>query len=255
MVPGAPLNLMIKIPATKEGLPAIAQATAEGINVNITLIFSLKRYDEVIDAYLHGLGQRLEAGQPVDRIHSVASFFVSRVDTKVDKRLEAIRVEGGQRAEKAAGLLGKAAVANARLAYQQFCRVFMGAPFQTLQRRGANLQRPLWASTSTKNPAYSDLLYVQNLIGKHTVNTLPQETMQAFIDHGEVRLTIEDDLLEAQTVMTELDELGISIDQVTQELEDEGVATFTKSFETLLGTVEQKRESALQSHGLRHRDV
>lgn len=234
-------NLMVKIPATQAGIPAIADATAAGINVNITLIFSLARYAEVMAAYLAGLSQRLDDGQPVDRIRSVASFFVSRVDTKVDKRLEEIIRQEGPQAGQARSLLGQAAVANARVAYSQFRAIFEGDRFADLKARGANLQRPLWASTSTKNPAYSDILYVQELIAPHTINTLPEETLEAFLDHGEVRYTLEAGLEQAQYVLQSLAGLGISMEQVTQELEDEGVAAFSKSFKSLMESIEQKR--------------
>jgi len=235
-------NLMVKIPATKEGLLAITRATAAGVNVNITLIFSLVRYQQVMEAFLKGLEQRMAAGKPVDHIASVASFFVSRVDTKVDKRLESILREEGSRAEMAAFLLGKAAVANAKLAYSLFREAFESSRFSALHAKGARVQRPLWASTSTKNPAYSDILYVQELIGPHTVNTMPQNTIDAFLDHGEVRLTLEDGLDQAHEVMQKLESLGISMDQVTQELEDEGVESFAKSFKTLIESIDKRRK-------------
>ncbi len=236
-------NVMVKIPATKEGLPAITRATAAGVNVNITLIFSLVRYQQVMEAFLKGLEQRVAAGQPVDHIASVASFFVSRVDTKVDKRLESIMREEGPRAEMAASLLGKAAVANAKLAYSLFRETFESQRFAVLQAKGARVQRPLWASTSTKNPAYSDILYVQELIGPHTVNTMPENTLEDFIDHGEVRLTLEDGLDQAHEAMQKLESLGISMDQVTQELEDEGVESFAKSFKALIESIDQRRKA------------
>ncbi len=240
-------NLMIKIPATKEGLPAITRTIAAGVNVNVTLIFSLARYEAVMDAYLSGLEQRAKDGMPVDRIASVASFFVSRVDTKVDKRLDAIVKTGGSTAKQAAGLLGKIAVANTKLAYQQFQEVFSSSRFKALQNQGAQIQRPLWASTSTKNPAYSDIKYVQELIARDTVNTLPQKTLQNFEDHGEAKLTIEDGLDAARQAMDTLKKLELSIQTVTDELEDEGVKSFAKSFESLLETIETKRKQILAS--------
>lgn len=229
-------NLMVKIPATIEGIPAIHAATAAGVNVNVTLIFSLARYAKVIEAYLAGLRQRLEAGRPIDQIASVASFFISRVDSKVDRLLDQT---GGQEAQ---ALKGQAAIANAKLAYRQFQAVFESDRFADLQAHGARLQRPLWASTSTKNPAYSDILYVQELIGRHTVNTMPQETLEAFLDHGSVRLTIHDDIDRARSVFQSLEDLGVSMEQVTQELEDEGVAAFANSFESLQKSIRAKHQ-------------
>lgn len=235
-------NLMIKIPATREGLPAITQAIAEGINVNVTLIFSLNRYAEVIEAYLKGLEIRAGEGLPLDSIASVASFFVSRVDTKVDRLLEEIMRREGPQAELAASLRGQAAVANARLAYQQFESVFNGPRFAGLRAKGARPQRPLWASTSTKNPQYSDILYVQELIAPHTVNTLPTDTLEAFEDHGEVVRTIRAEDYDGQrSVLQSLESLGISMEQVTWELEEEGVAAFAKSFEALIESIIDKR--------------
>lgn len=243
-------NLMIKIPATPAGLPAITQAIAEGINVNVTLIFSLKRYQEVIEAYLQGLEHRVREGKPLDQIASVASFFVSRVDTKVDKRLRAIIQEEGVLAALATSLLGKSAVANAKIAYSIFRQVFEGERFRRLQAKGARKQRPLWASTSTKNPSYSDILYVQELIGADTVNTLPPNTLEAFLDHGEVRLTLEEDLEKAHSALAALEELGISMEQVTFELEEEGVKAFAQSFESLINSIESKRHEFLPTKGL-----
>lgn len=236
-------NLMIKIPATKAGLPAITQSIARGINVNVTLIFSLDRYAEVMAAYIKGLELRLSQGQPVDQIASVASFFVSRVDTKVDRLLEEIIRNESPKAQLAHSLLGQAAVANARMAYAQFKSVFESDDFRQLEVRGARLQRPLWASTSTKNPAYSDILYVQELIGPHTVNTLPQETLEHFLGHGKVELTLENNSDEARFILQSLKDVGISMTQVTTELEEEGVAAFSKSFDALLNSIEAKRKA------------
>ena len=234
-------NLLVKIPATQEGVPAIEQSIADGININITLIFSLDRYAEVTEAYLKGLRRRAEAGQPIDRIASVASFFVSRVDTAVDPRLEEILRAEDRRAGQAVALRGKAAIANARLAYARFREVFAGARWDGLKEKGARLQRPLWASTSTKNPAYYDLMYVEELIGPDTVNTVPPATLDAYRDHGHPALRLEEGLSEARDQLQELEELGIHMDDVTRRLEEEGVAAFSKSFETLLGTLEKKR--------------
>jgi transaldolase/glucose-6-phosphate isomerase len=230
-------NLMIKIPATQAGLPAITQAIAIGISVNVTLIFALDRYQAVMEAFLQGLEQRLVAGHRLDGVASVASFFVSRVDSKVDRHLEAIIRSEGANAAQAAALLGKAANANAKLAYQLFREVFSTPRFKRLQEAGAMLQRPLWASTSTKNPAYPDILYVQELIGAHTVNTLPQNTLDAFIDHGSARLTIEEGVEAAQNAIQQLEALGISMPQVTRELEQEGVQAFAEAFDALLASI------------------
>jgi transaldolase len=236
-------NLMIKIPATLAGLPAIRQALAEGVNVNVTLIFSLTRYNQVMEAYIGGLEERIANGKPIGRIASVASFFVSRVDSKVDKLIGEIIQHGDGRAAFARSLLGKAAVANAKLAYSQFRTNFGRARFEKLMTHGARFQRPLWASTSTKNPAYSDILYVQELIGANTVNTLPQNTLDAFIDHGEARVTIEENLDLARQSIENLETLGISMDQITQDLEKEGVEAFATSFSSLLESIDQKRQS------------
>ncbi len=238
-------NLMIKIPATKAGLPAITEAIAAGINVNVTLIFALQRYAAVMDAYLSGLEKRVAAGLPVDRITSVASFFVSRVDTNVDARLQKIIQAGGAQAQKAQALLGKAAIANARLAYADFKQVFASNRFHKLAALGARVQRPLWASTSTKNPAYRDVIYVEELIGPDTVNTMPPQTVVAFLDHGIVRLSLEDGFPQANQTLADLESLGISMQEVTAQLEDEGVKSFSDAFTVLLKAVEDRRRSAV----------
>jgi transaldolase / glucose-6-phosphate isomerase len=242
-------NLMVKIPATKEGIPAIRQALADGININITLIFSLERYDEVMEAYLSGLEQRLQAGQPIHGIASVASFFVSRMDTKIDARLEEIVRQEDQRASLAAELLGKAALANARLAYTRFREVFEGERFTRLKNKGAQVQRPLWASTSTKNPAYPETLYVDELIGPNTVNTVPPQTYEAYRERGTPRLTVEKRLEEARQVFEKLADLDISVQEVTRELEIEGVKAFADSYKELLDTVEKRRVAAVSDLG------
>jgi len=231
-------NLMVKIPATRAGIPAIRDAVAAGLNINVTLIFARERYAEVMDAYLSGLETRAAAGQPLDAIASVASFFVSRVDSNVDPRLQALADAGDARA---AALLGRAAVANARLAYADFKRVFASGRFRALQAAGARVQRPLWASTGTKNPAYSDVLYVEELIGPDTVNTVPPQTLAAFLDHGRVRLSLEEDTAGARRTLDELAALGIAMSDVTEQLEREGVQAFAESFAGLLKGVEERR--------------
>ena len=232
-------NLMVKIPGTAEGVPAIEQMISEGRNINVTLIFGLERYDAVIEAYLSGLEAWVGGGGDPAQVHSVASFFVSRVDTEVDRRLEKL---GG----KGAGLSGKAAIAQAKLAYQHFERAFSGDRWSTLRAQGAHRQRPLWASTSTKNPAYPDLMYVDNLIGPHTVDTMPDATVAAFIDHGVVARTIDQGLDEAQAALDALAGVGIDLAEVAQLLEDEGVASFSKSFDELQQALTDKA-SALSS--------
>lgn len=236
-------NLMIKIPATQPGLKSIRRAVAAGVNVNVTLIFSISRYLAVVDAYLSGLEDRLSKGLPIENIASVGSFFVSRMDTKIDQQLKKIIVENRPGAEIAEGLLGKSAIANARLAYQEFKKIFQSQRFRELDAQGANLQRPLWASTSTKNPSYPDTLYVDSLIGQHTVNTVPQKTYDAFLDHGTAEMTIENDIENARQVFLQLEELGISIDTVTNELEEEGVKAFADSFTSLLKSLERRLKS------------
>jgi len=232
-------NLMIKIPATKAGIPAISEVIAAGINVNVTLIFSLERYAEVMEAYLAGLEKRAQAGGALGSIHSVASFFVSRVDTKIDARL----AELAKSDPAAAALAGKAAIANARLAYADYKQVFGSARFQALKAQGANVQRPLWASTSTKNPAYRDVIYVEELIGPETVNTIPPATLAAFLDHGAVRASLEEQLAEGKQALASLEALGIKMDEVTSQLEDEGVKSFVDSFYVLLKAIDQRRKA------------
>jgi len=228
-------NLMIKIPGTEAGLPAIRQAIAAGLNINVTLIFSIERYQAVMDAYLSGLEDRASEGLPIDGIASVASFFVSRIDVKVDQRLNALG------SDQAAALLGKTAIANARLAYQAFKAVFGSDRFASLKAQGARAQRPLWASTGTKNPAYSDTLYVDELVGPDSVNTMPPATLDAFRDHGQAALRIESDLEGANHTFSELAALGISMAEVTQELEEEGVKSFADSFESLMNTITSRQ--------------
>jgi transaldolase len=235
-------NALIKIPATKEGLPAITAAIAEGISVNVTLIFGLERYREVMDAYLTGLEQARDAGLDLGRIHSVASFFVSRVDTEVDKRLEAI---GG---DDAKALEGKAAVANARLAYAAYEEVVSSDRWRLLADAGANPQRPLWASTGVKNEAYSDTLYVTELVVAGTVNTMPEKTMEAFADHGDLHGdTVTGTAADAQQVFDRLAAVGIDFDDVLLVLEQEGVDKFKKSWTELVETVSGQMEQAGQA--------
>jgi transaldolase len=229
-------NVMIKIPATKAGIPAIQTAIAEGINVNVTLIFSLKRYAEVMEAYLSGLEMRKEDGHAIDHVASVASFFISRIDTAVDEALDGMEVEGKKNG--VAEIYGKAAIASAKLAYQRFQSIFQSSRFMKLSESGANVQRPLWASTSTKNPAYPDTYYVDNLIGPDTVNTLPPITLEAFRDHGRVEVTIDKDLDHAEEDLERIEAIGISLDEVTALLEKEGVEKFAKSYHNLLKAVE-----------------
>jgi transaldolase len=235
-------NVMVKIPGTREGLPAIRQCLFEGININITLLFSVERYLEVMDAWFDAFEDRIEAGEPVDRLSSVASFFVSRVDTNVDKRLEALleRAEGKE-TDRIRGLLGQAGIANAKIAYERFEERFRSAPFAALEEKGARLQRPLWASTSTKNPEFPDTYYVDNLIAPDTVNTLPPDTLDAFRDHGDPKVRISEGRDEAHRVMDDLDDLGIDFGDVTRELEVEGVEKFGKSYDDLLETIREER--------------
>lgn len=237
-------NLMVKIPATRAGLPAITASIAAGININVTLIFSLERYSEVQDAYMTGLEKRAAQGLPIDTIASVASFFVSRVDTKVDARLEEIIQTGGSQAETAAGVRGKAGIANARLAYASFKETIASERWQKLQALGARVQRPLWASTSTKNPAYRDVMYVEELIGPQTVDTVPPQTLVAFLDHGVVRPGSLEEVETAQPVIDCLESLGISMAEVTQQLEEEGVKSFADAFTQLMDAVEKRRVAA-----------
>ena len=237
-------NVMVKIPATKEGLPAITAAISEGYNINVTLIFSVQRYTEVAGAYIAGLEQRAKAGKPVTGIASVASIFVSRIDTLVDDLLnkKIAGVTDPAAASRLKGLLGKVAVANTKLVYQAFKEIFNSPRFAPLRAQGAGVQRPLWASTGTKNPAYSDLLYVETLMGRDTVNTVPPATYKAILDHLRVANTVESDLDVARGVLRDLAASGIDIDAATDRLEQEGVASFEKSFDGL-NTFLQKKKS------------
>jgi len=225
-------NVMIKIPATHEGLPAIEQALTDGVNVNITLMFSMAHYLAVAETYLRGLEARAKAGHPIDHVASVASFFVSRVDTMLDPKLE----KAG-----AAALLGKAAVANSKLVYGKYLDIFGGARFKALAAQDAHVQRVLWASTSTKNAKYPDVLYVDTLIGPDTVNTVPPETYTAILDHSDVTRTVDRDMEAAQQVVADLKALGFDLNEVGEQLSIEGVEKFSKSFDGLLNVIEQKR--------------
>ncbi len=228
-------NLYVKIPGTRPGLPAIEDMIAAGKSINVTLIFSLQRHREVMEAYVRGLERLVASGGDPHEVASVASFFVSRVDTEADKRLEAIGTDA------ALGLRGKLAVANARLAYQNWQQVFSGERWQFLASKGASKQWCLWASTSTKNPDYPDTLYVDSLIGPETVNTMPLETVDAFQDHGTVALTLEEGIDEARSLLRELDRVGVDVDDVTETLEEEGVQKFDDSFQELLDGIRAKR--------------
>lgn len=240
-------NIFIKVPATPEGLPAIEELLYRGVNVNVTLIFSVEVYKQVMEAYLTALERRVEEGKPVDKIASVASFFVSRVDTKVDKLLQALADKEDDPDKKAeiTSLFGTAAVDNSKLAYQEFLSAFGDERFARLKDHGARVQRPLWASTSTKNPAYNDVLYVEELIGPDTVNTMPDNTIVAFLDHGIVERTIDKDMDKTHDRLARLESLGISLKQVTDELTTEGVDSFTKSFTTLESGINSKREQLM----------
>lgn len=238
-------NLMVKVPATLAGIPAIRQLIADGININVTLIFSLERYAAVKEAYIQGLEERAAHSLPVDKIASVASFFVSRVDTNVDARLDKLAERNLANIGVYADLHGKAAVANSKLAYQQFQEKFSGPRWEKLASAGARVQRPLWASTSTKNPKYFDLMYVDTLIGPHTVNTMPPQTIKAFMDHGTVERTVDRGLAEAHTLLAKLAEVGISLKEVTDELEIDGVKKFSESFADLLRTIEERRKEVI----------
>ncbi len=253
-------NLLVKVPATPAGVPAVEALVSEGRSINVTLIFSLERYDEVVEAYLSGLEAYAASGATdLSGVNSVASFFVSRVDTEVDRRLEALASGGngagaGDGAGDGAGhrngagdpdpevlaLRGKAAVAQAQVAYEHFAKKFAGPRWEALTAKGARVQRPLWASTSTKNPSYSDLLYVDTLIGPHTVNTMPEQTLAALLDHGKIARTVDADLPGAHQVLDDLARVGVDMEDVSAVLEDQGVSAFAKSFDELLQSLTDK---------------
>jgi transaldolase len=232
-------NVMVKVPGTLEGAKAVRRLTADGVNVNITLLFAVTAHDRVIESYLAGLEDRVTLGKPIKQMASVASFFVSRVDTETDKRLDALIAAGGDK-QRLEALKGKTAIANAKLAYRLFQQRFAGARWDALAARGAQLQRPLWASTSTKNPAYRDVMYVEALIGPHTVNTMPPATIDAYRDHGVVERTVDRDVAAAEAHIAELEKVGIRLSDVTEKLLADGIASFQKSFDSLIAGLEQK---------------
>jgi transaldolase len=237
-------NVMIKVPATPEGIPAIEELIAEAVNINVTLMFSMSHYEAVVGAYMRGL----ERCPDPAKVASVASFFVSRVDTMVDRALESLATAQAQ----AKALLGKIAIANSKMVYHRFLQIFQSEGFVALRRRGARVQRPLWASTGTKNPAYSDVLYIENLIGAETVNTLPPETLHAFKDHGKVPgETIGDSLDDAAAALRRLKALGINLDTITEKLQQDGVAAFASSFDQLIAALEKKRNEIMGAEATR----
>src|SRR5437762_2821903 len=235
-------NVMVKIPATPEGVPAIEESLAAGVNINITLIFSNEVYKQVMEAYLRALERRVEKNQPIDHLNSVASFFVSRIDTQADKQIEA-KLKDDPSLES---LLGKIAIANAKLAYAEFKRVFSGDRWEKLRAKGGKVQRPLWASTGTKNAKYSDVLYIESLIGPHTVNTVPPATYDAFKDHGKIAPTLEQDVDEAQKIIDTFHAKGFSLDAITKKLTVDGVKSFDESFVSLMTTIEARRDDAIR---------
>jgi len=237
-------NVMVKVPGTIEGADAVRRLIASGLNINITLLFSLDAYRRVIEAYLAGLEERVAAGKDIRNIASVASFFVSRVDSEVDKRLDAIlKSASPEKRKQIDSLRGKAAIANAKLAYRIFQKEFSSPRWKKLEAKGASVQRVLWASTSTKNPSYRDVMYVEQLIGPHTVNTMPPQTIEAFRDHGEVKRTVDKEVDVAETVIRDLAQLGISIDDVTEKLLVDGLASFQKSYDTLIAGLSKKTKA------------
>jgi transaldolase len=238
-------NVLIKVPATKEGLPAIRELIREGINVNVTLLFGLPRYREVAEAYIAGLEARAVQGRPLNPVASVASFFLSRIDVLLDPRLEKLAAAGGPQAQGARDLIGEAAIASAKVAYTNYREIVGGERFKKLAAQGARPQRLLWASTSTKNPAYPDVKYVEPLIGGNTVNTLPPETLNAYRDHGDPADRLTEEVDRAASNLRRLAELGIDLDQATQQLEDEGVEKFNQPFDSLMATLADKRREVL----------
>ena len=243
-------NVMIKVPGTKEGIPAIKQLIAEGININVTLLFGLPRYQEVAEAFVAGLEDRLSKGRPIGDIFSVASFFLSRIDVLLDPMLDQIGRKDRITGETAKRLKGQTALSSAKIAYQVYKNIFIGDRFNKLARIGGRPQRLLWASTSTKNPEYPDTKYVEPLIGPETINTLPIETIDAYRDHGEPHTTLSNDVHESRTRLELLKEVGIDLDKITQQLENEGVEKFTKAFDQLMNALKQKQED-LRSHTVR----
>jgi len=238
-------NVLIKVPATKEGLAAIRQLISEGINVNVTLLFGLPRYKEVAEAYIAGLEALAAKGEPLRRVASVASFFLSRIDVLLDPQLQKIAQEGGPNATGAEELTGQIAIASAKIAYTIYAEIFGSERFKKLANAGARVQRLLWASTSTKNPAYSDVKYVEPLIGPETVNTLPLETLEAYKDHGHPASRLTEDVNRYAFYLQRLPELGIDLNAATQQLEDEGVEKFNKPFDSLMETLKEKQQQAV----------
>ena len=243
-------NVFIKVPGTREGLSAIRQLISEGISINVTLLFSLPRYREVIDAFLAGLEARAAQGLPIKAVASVASFFISRIDAAIDPMLDALAAKGGASAE-AGTLRGEAAIASAKLAYQMHGHVFSHERFTALKARGAQVQRLLWASTSTKDPRFSDVKYVEALIGPNTVDTMPMETLVAYRDHGQPQARLVEDLARARTVLEQLPKFGVDLQAVTQQLEDEGVTKFNQPFDKLMQAVQSKLTDARAAGGAR----
>ncbi|MDX1522998.1 MAG: transaldolase [Anaerolineae bacterium] len=235
-------NVFIKVPATLDGLPAIQQLISEGININVTLLFGLPRYQKVAEAYIAGIENRVKAGQPVDSVASVASFFLSRIDVLVDPILESYYKKDAKQADLARKLHGQVAIASAKIAYQMYKDIFNSSRFKEVAKAGAKPQRVLWASTSTKNPAYSDVKYIEALIGPETINTMPLDTLDAYRDHGQPALRLEDGVAEAHRVLNDLSELGLTLAEVTQQLEEEGVQKFNDPFDILMETLEKKCE-------------
>jgi|SRR5688572_10274408 len=234
-------NIMIKVPATPEGVVAFQQLTEDGININVTLMFSLSQYDQIAEAYIAAMEKRAENVYNLQQIASVASIFVSRLDTKVDPMLETFKTP------KADALKGRIGIANAKIVYQHFKEAFLSERWKRLEEKGAHIQRVLYGSTGTKNPDYSDVMYVENLVGPNTVNTVPPKTLEAFIDHGTVALTLESGLDEARTQLEELATLGINLDEVTQELLNEGVENFAKPYDELIKTITEKKEALISA--------
>jgi len=234
-------NVMVKVPGTPEGAIAVRRLIAEGINVNITLLFAIEAHERVIEAYLAGLEDRVKAGKPIDGLASVASFFVSRVDTEIDKRLDGViaKADAAEK-ERLKMLKGRAAIANAKLAYRLFRQKFTGPRWEALAKQGARLQRPLWASTSTKNPEYRDVMYVEELIGPDTVDTMPPATIEAFREHGVVDRTVDRKVSASEGLLKEIESAGISVKEVTEKLLVDGIASFQKSFDELIAGLESK---------------
>ena len=232
---------MVKVPGTPEGAVAVRRLIAEGINVNITLLFAIQAHERVIEAYMTGLEDRVKAGRPIDGLASVASFFVSRVDSEIDKRLDALiaKADGAEK-DRLKMLKGRAAIANAKLAYRLFGQKFAGPRWEALAKQGARVQRPLWASTSTKNPEYRDVMYVEELIGPDTVDTMPPATIDAFRDHGVVQRAVDKKVPVAEGLLKEIEAVGISIEEVTAKLLVDGIASFQKSFDELIAGLESK---------------